>query len=81
MYKENLSPNEQTAFDQWYPVITAQFHARVAGQILKLAKTSGREDLMKFYEQLIKRLEKDLSYDALLPLKEFIMANGGFKHE
>lgn len=71
-YCAALSPETQDIFKQWYPVITAQFHARILGQIQFLKQTQGRDDLMQYYNQLMRRFEKELENDYLKPIKEYI---------
>lgn len=71
-YCAALSPSDQDIFHAWYPVIKAQFHARVLGQILKLKTENGRDDLMQYYEPLTQRFEKQLQEPALAPILRFI---------
>ena len=58
-YCDTLSPETCSIFSAWYPIITAQFHARILGQIQFLRQSQGRDDLMQYYAQLMKRFEKE----------------------
>lgn len=71
-YCAALSPETRGIFNQWYLVITAQFHARILGQIQFLKQTQGRDDLMQYYAPLMKRFEKQLENDYLSPIREYI---------
>ncbi len=71
-YCASLSPNDRDLFEIWYPVITAQFHARVLGQIQYLAQEKGRDDLLKYYDPLMKRFEKEVEHIALKPIKDLL---------
>jgi len=67
-----LSPNDRAIFDQWYDVITAQFYARILGQIKYLAKEKGRDDLMKYYDAVSQRFDKIITNKTLTPIARFI---------
>lgn len=71
-YCAALSPETTAIFNAWYPVIAAQFHARILGQILKLKAENGRDDLMQYYTPLTKRFEKELQHPALAPILRLI---------
>lgn len=71
-YYATLSPDRAEIVDAWYPVMAAQFHARVLGQIIKLNEVNGRDDLMVYYDQLRMRFEKELQNPALAPILQFI---------
>ncbi|PCI01768.1 MAG: hypothetical protein COB76_00505 [Alphaproteobacteria bacterium] len=71
-YCASLSPSDVETFNAWYPVIKAQFHARVLGQILKLKTESGRDDLMQFFTPLQTSFEKQLHDPALAPILRLI---------
>jgi aminoglycoside/choline kinase family phosphotransferase len=72
-----LSPETRMIFDQWYVVVTAQFHARILGQIQFLAKAKGRDDLMQYYDPLKQRFEKEIEDELLKPVKDFINRRDG----
>jgi len=71
-YCAQLSPETRAIFDQWYIVITVQFHARILGQIQYLAQDKGRDDLMQYYDPLMKRFKKEIEHPLLKSLKDFI---------
>jgi aminoglycoside/choline kinase family phosphotransferase len=74
-YCATLSPETAAIFNTWYPVMTAQFHARILGQIQFLTQDKGRDDLMQYYDPLMKRFEMELENDYLKPIKYFIEKN------
>ena len=71
-YCEDLSDQDRQAFEDWYPVMTAQFHSKVLGQIQFLRTHQGRDDLMIYYDPLLQRLRGEIHHPTLSPLKEFI---------
>lgn len=71
-YCEGLSPEDKAAFDVWYPVITAQFYARILGQIRFLSQEKGREDLMQYYDGLFTKWENLLRLPELGPILRVI---------
>lgn len=71
-YCAQLSPETRATFDQWYVVITAQFHARILGQIKFLEIEKGRKDLIKYYKPLMNRFKKEIEHPLLKQLKDFI---------
>lgn len=71
-YCQDLSAQDKEAFDVWYIVMAAQFHARVLGQIVKLGQERNRTDLMVFHAPLTKRFEKELRHPVLRPILDFI---------
>lgn len=71
-YCDGLTSSQRAVFDAWYPVMAAQFHARVLGQIVKLGREKNRTDLMVFYDPLFVRFEKELQHPALRPILDFI---------
>ena len=74
-YCATLSPETTAIFNAWYPVITAQFHARILGQIQYLAKDKGRDDLMQYYDDITTRLEMELQHPSLRPILRLINDN------
>lgn len=74
-YCELLDDTDKTAFDAWYPVITAQFYARILGQIQFLAQEKGRSDLMQYHDDLFKKWEKLLLLPELNPILRLIKEN------
>lgn len=76
MYREGLADEAQRqAFDLYYPVFAAQFHARVLGQIFKLSETIGRSDLLAHRVRLESYLKKELSQSPLLKeLQELLIS-------
>lgn len=71
-YCADLTAADKQAFDAWYPVMAAQFHARVLGQIVKLGVERNRTDLMVFYKPLTARFEKELHDPSLRFILDFI---------
>lgn len=71
-YCAALSPDDRHAFDQWYIVMAAQFHARILGQIIKLKTVNGRDDLMQYFDNLLVRFKKELQAPPLAPILRLI---------
>jgi aminoglycoside/choline kinase family phosphotransferase len=71
-YCASLSPNDRDLFEMWYPVITAQFHARILGQIQYLYQEKGRDDLLRYYDPLMKRFKKEVEHRALKRIKDLL---------
>lgn len=76
IYKAELSTEEAEAFDLWYPVMAAQFHARVLGQIVKLSKVNDRNDLMMHKQRLEDYLKVELQNPALAEIKGWLVDKG-----
>ncbi len=77
LYTEALDTQAKQAFDVWYPVIAAQFHARVLGQIVKLSVVNGRDDLLKHRARLEAYLSHELaSTPALSEIRRFLAEKG-----
>lgn len=67
LYRDSLpDAAHKDAFDLYYPVFAAQFHARVLGQIFKLAETIGRADLLAHRSRLEAYLKAELPQSPLL---------------
>lgn len=74
LYRGSLADQDQKdAFDQFYDVLAAQFHARVLGQIFKLSETIGRTDLMTHQSRLENYLRQEFKNSPLL--KPFLDLN------
>lgn len=74
---DGLSPEDRELFDLWYPVMAAQFHARVLGQVFKLSAVNGRDDLMKHRTRLEGYLSRELaSVPALSEIRRFLADSG-----
>lgn len=74
-YCATLQTDQRHAFHAWYPVIAAQFHARVLGQIMKLKAEKNRDDLMQFFDPLLARFQEELNHSSLAPISNFIKDN------
>jgi aminoglycoside/choline kinase family phosphotransferase len=66
-----LPPEIHTIFNEWYIVITAQFHARILGQIQFLSQEKGRDDLLQYYDPLMQRFKKEIEHELLEPVRNF----------
>lgn len=69
-YTERLSLTDKDAFDAWYPIITAQFYARILGQIQFLSREKGRKDLLQYYDTVYKKFTKLIKLPELRPILE-----------
>ena len=68
LYCATLSDKDKELFNHWYPIITAQFYARILGQIQYLAVEKNRQDLMKYYDFVYKTWENLLHLPQLRPI-------------
>lgn len=74
-YLDSIPENERKAFEEWYIVLSAQFHCRVIGQAIKLTQ-NGKPRLMDYVPILQKHLAADLKSPILKPLKDFLAGIG-----
>lgn len=66
-FRDALAPELKPLFDIWYPVIAAQFHARVLGQIIGNSRVSADvAPRLKAY------LAKELEAPELAPIKDLL---------
>jgi aminoglycoside/choline kinase family phosphotransferase len=65
-FKAALPPQWQSIFNDWYAVISAQFHARVLGQVRSIAHAA--PDVAPRLEAY---LRKELEHPALAPVRPF----------
>lgn len=71
-FRAQLPHDTAEAFDAWYPVVAAQFHARVAGQAIKLANEKGRADMLALLPRLEAYLRPALELNALAPVANWV---------
>ena len=74
-YLQSLPEGERAAFEKWYVVLAAQFHCRVIGQAIKLAK-DGKTRLMDYVPILERHLANDLKSPVLKPMADFLKEMG-----
>lgn len=71
-FRARLPADMRDLFDAWYPVIAAQFHARVAGQAIKLAQEKGRADMLALVPRLEAYLRPAMQLPVLAPVAAWI---------
>ncbi len=73
---ENMSEDEQQSFKAWYDVLALQFHFRIAGQVIKLALETGRDDLLEFLPRTLSYIREELQNPFFTELKTFFEKAG-----
>lgn len=63
-------------FEVWYKFLCAQFHLRIAGQVIKLSLDGGRDDLLKFLPRVVGYLQEELQDDLFSELRLFFINLG-----
>ncbi len=71
-YCAGMSAKEQKIFQDWYVVMSAQFHCRVIGLFVKFARENGGVEFLTHIPRLQGYIAKNLKNPALKPLKEFM---------
>lgn len=59
-------------YDKAYAILTAQFHARVCGQMVFLAKEKGRTDLLALKDRLLPKVMLELQHPALKAVNQLV---------
>lgn len=75
-YIADLSADERASFDQWYAVLSAQFHLRLAGQFIKLAIRGGKPRYLDYVPLVQSYLRDELRHPLLQPLADWLTAQG-----
>lgn len=68
---EGMNENAQKSFKIWYDVLALQFHFRIAGQVIKLALETGRDDLLEFLPRTLGYIREELKNPLFVDLKQF----------
>ncbi len=72
LYCTGMSAEERAAFEDWYVVLSAQFHCRVIGLFVKLSQERGMDQYLEHIPRLQTYISNNLENPMLAPLKEFI---------
>lgn len=75
-YAAALSSRNRENFFQWYAVLSAQFHCRLAGQFIKLALMGGKPRYLTYLPLLQRYLHEELKNPLLAPVATFFKQNG-----
>lgn len=75
-YTQSLAADQRTGFDQWYTVLSAQFHCRTIGQFIKLAVRGGKRQYLPYIPLVQDYLCEELSQPLLAPLQEWFLQHG-----
>jgi aminoglycoside/choline kinase family phosphotransferase len=73
---EDLSPQEADRFRLWRVVMGAQFHCRMAGQVIRLALVGNKPRYLDYLPHLLEMLRRDLEAPILGPLRAWLTKNG-----
>lgn len=71
-YCEDMYAQERQAFDDWYSVLSAQFHCRVIGLFIKFSAENTGSEFLSHIPRLQQYLTKNLENPVLSPLKDFV---------
>ena len=71
-YCADMDDKTRAAFDDWYVVMSAQFHCRVIGLFLKFAQDGRGEQFLPHIRRLQNYLKDEIKNPVLAPLKAFI---------
>jgi hypothetical protein len=71
-YCAGITPEAREAFDQWYVILSAHFHCRVAGLFIMLAKERNMRQYLEHIPRLQAYIKKEIEHPVLAPLKAWI---------
>ena len=71
-YCENMDKEHRQSFDDWYVVMSAQFHCRVLGLFIKFARENGGVAFLSHIPRLQGYMRKNLENPVLKPLKDWL---------
>lgn len=71
-YCAGMSEEERQIFDDWYTVLSAQFHCRVIGLFIKFSSENETKEFLAHIPRLQGYLKNNLENPVLSPLKEFV---------
>ena len=72
LYCNAMSLEERQAFDDWYVVLSAQFHCRVLGLFIKFARENGGVEFLGHIPRLQGYMRENLRNPVLKPLKDWL---------
>lgn len=72
LYCQGMSTQERDAFEDWYVVLSAQFHCRVLGLFIKFSQETKTDKFLAHIPRLQGYMLKNLENPVLKPLKEFV---------
>ncbi len=65
----------QNGFDDWYQVLAAQRHAKVAGIFVRLCKRDGKAVYLPHIPRVMSLLQSHLDHPSLSPVKDWFQAH------
>lgn len=71
-YCEGMSDEERAVFEDWYVVMSAQFHCRVIGLFIKFSAENETKHFLQHIPRLQGYITKNLENPVLSPLKEWL---------
>lgn len=71
-YCEGMGTLERAVFDDWYTVLSAQFHCRVLGLFIKFSQETKTNKFLAHIPRLQGYMRKNLENPVLKPLKDWL---------
>lgn len=75
-YCAAMSAEERDVFQRWMFVLSAQFHCRVIGLFVRMARRDGKFGYLPHIPRLAAYLREELKSPVLAPLADWFMQNG-----
>lgn len=72
----DMSAEEKENFMNWYRVLVTQFHCRVIGQFIKMAKQDGKTRYLDYLPRVAGYLHQGLKHPVLQPLQQWFDEQG-----
>lgn len=73
---DGMNRSNAESFRLWRITLSAQFHARMVGQVIRLALVSGKPQYMDYLPRLLVALQEDLKHPFLIPMERWMRENG-----
>lgn len=70
-----MNRDEAASLRLWSTILSAQFHARMVGQVIRLALVNDKPRYMTYLPRLLVALQEDLKHPALTPIKRWLAEN------
>lgn len=73
---ETMTAEEREVYRKWYGMLSAQFHCRVAGQVIRLFSVKNAPRYLALLPRIFRLLQEDLHREELKPLTEYFSSLG-----
>ncbi len=75
-YCAGMSTEERVNFMAWYQVLAMQFHGRLLGQFIDLAKNDGKEQYLEYLPRVLGNFRRSLKQPLLSEVNDWFIAQG-----